>query len=120
MYLNGEFKSYFEQAITRARGPPSALALILGSCTLPGQLSMNNHVCLIGGQIFYFIVHIKSYYLFVNLYRALAPSEEFRETYMIVHGQLSGKVMLFFNIKGYFKRFYIQYENQFEIICQRI
>ncbi|RNA08287.1 hypothetical protein BpHYR1_012717 [Brachionus plicatilis] len=30
----------------------------LGSCTLPGQLSMDNHICLIGGQIFYFIVHI--------------------------------------------------------------
>ncbi|RNA19236.1 hypothetical protein BpHYR1_008829 [Brachionus plicatilis] len=43
--------------------------ILNGSCTLPGQLSMDNHICLIGGQIFYFIVH----------------------TYMIVHGQLSGK-----------------------------
>ncbi|RNA10800.1 hypothetical protein BpHYR1_009377 [Brachionus plicatilis] len=29
-----------------------------GSCTLPGQFSMDNHICLIGGQIFYFIVHV--------------------------------------------------------------
>ncbi|RNA15992.1 hypothetical protein BpHYR1_050984 [Brachionus plicatilis] len=33
-------------------------SIFLGSCTLPGQLSMDNHICLIGGQIFYFIVHV--------------------------------------------------------------
>ncbi|RNA18303.1 hypothetical protein BpHYR1_033980 [Brachionus plicatilis] len=30
----------------------------VGSCTLPGQLPMDNHICLISGQIFYFIVHV--------------------------------------------------------------
>ncbi|RNA42272.1 hypothetical protein BpHYR1_021219 [Brachionus plicatilis] len=37
------------------------LQKINGSCTLPGQLSMDNHICLIGGQIFYFIVHSREH-----------------------------------------------------------
>ncbi|RNA20131.1 hypothetical protein BpHYR1_043440, partial [Brachionus plicatilis] len=40
------------------RGRALVLGKKIGSCTLPGQLSMDNHICLIGGQIFYFIVHV--------------------------------------------------------------